>query len=51
LADPDIQKRHNDVGAQIIGGTPEQFHAYLKAEVDKFGKLVKSAGIKAASGG
>jgi hypothetical protein len=51
LADPDIQKRHADVGAQIIGGTPEQFHAYLKAEVEKFGKLVKSAGIKAASGG
>lgn len=51
LADPDIQKRHADVGAQIIGGTPEQFHAYLKSEVAKFGKLVKSAGIKAASGG
>lgn len=51
LADPEIQKRHADVGAQIIGGTPEQFHAYLKAEVDKFGKLVKSAGIKAAAGG
>ncbi len=51
LADPDIQKRHADVGAQIIGGTPEQFHAYLKAEVAKFGKLVKAAGIKAASGG
>ncbi len=51
LADPDIQKRHADVGAQIIGGTPEQFHAYLKAEVTKFGKLVKAAGIKAASGG
>jgi tripartite-type tricarboxylate transporter receptor subunit TctC len=51
LADPEIQKRHADVGAQIIGGSPEQFHAYLKAEVDKFGKLVKSAGIKAASGG
>jgi tripartite-type tricarboxylate transporter receptor subunit TctC len=51
LADPDIQKRHADVGAQIIGGSPEQFHAYLKAEVAKFGKLVKSAGIKAASGG
>lgn len=51
LTDPDIQKRHADVGAQIIGGSPEQFHAYLKAEVAKFGKLVKAAGIKAASGG
>jgi len=51
LADPDILKRHADVGAQIIGGSPEQFHAYLRAEVEKFGKLVKSAGIKAAAGG
>lgn len=51
LAEPDIQKRHADVGAQIIASTPEQFHAYLKAEVAKFGKLVKAAGIKAASGG
>ena len=48
---PDIQQRHADVGAEIIGGTPEQFHAYLKEEVVKFGKLVKSAGIKAAAGG
>jgi len=48
---PDIQQKHVDVGAQIIGGTPEQFHAYLKSEVEKFGKLVKAAGIKAASGG
>ena len=48
---PDIRKKHADVGAQIIGGTPEQFHAYLKSEVEKFGKLVKAAGIKAASGG
>jgi tripartite-type tricarboxylate transporter receptor subunit TctC len=48
---PDIQAKHADVGADIIGGTPEQFHAYLKSEVAKFGKLVKAAGIKAASGG
>ena len=48
---PDIQQKHADVGAQIIGGTPEQFHAYLKAEIAKFGKLVKAAGIKAAAGG
>ena len=44
-------KKHADVGAVIIGGTSEQFHAYLKSEVAKFGKLVKSAGIKAAAGG
>jgi tripartite-type tricarboxylate transporter receptor subunit TctC len=48
---PDIQGKHAEVGAQIIASTPEQFHAYLRSEVEKFGKLVKAAGIKAASGG
>ena len=48
---PDIQKRHAEVGAEIIGSTPEQYHAYLKSELAKFEKLVKAAGIKAAAGG
>jgi tripartite-type tricarboxylate transporter receptor subunit TctC len=48
---PDIQKRHAEVGAEIIASTPEEFHSYLKTEVAKFGKLVKAAGIKAAAGG
>jgi tripartite-type tricarboxylate transporter receptor subunit TctC len=48
---PDIQAKHAEVGAEIIASTPEQFHAYLRAEVAKFGKLVKATGIKAASGG
>jgi tripartite-type tricarboxylate transporter receptor subunit TctC len=48
---PDIQQKHAEVGAEIIASTPEQFHAYLKSEVAKFGKLVKAAGIKAAAGG
>lgn len=47
---PDIQQKHAEVGAQIVGGTPEQFHAYLKVEIAKFGKLVKAAGIQAAGG-
>ena len=47
---PDIQQKHTEVGAQIVGGTPEQFHAYLKAEIEKFGKLVKAAGIQSAGG-
>ena len=47
----DIQQKHSEVGADIIASTPEQFHAYLKSEVAKFGRLVKAAGIKAAAGG
>lgn len=51
LKSPDIAQKHSEVGAEIIASTPEQFHAYLKSEVSKFGKLVKAAGIKAAAGG
>ena len=47
---PDVQQKHSEVGADIVASTPEQFHAYLKTEVSKFGKLVKAAGIKAAAG-
>jgi tripartite-type tricarboxylate transporter receptor subunit TctC len=48
---PDIQAKHAEVGAEIVASTPEQFQAYLKSEVAKFGKLVKTTGMKAASGG
>jgi tripartite-type tricarboxylate transporter receptor subunit TctC len=48
---PDVQQKHSEVGAEIVASTPEQFHAYLRTEVNKFGKLVKAAGIKAAAGG
>jgi len=47
---PDIQERHTAAGSIIGGGTPEQFRDYLRSEYAKFGKLVKAAGIKDASG-
>jgi tripartite-type tricarboxylate transporter receptor subunit TctC len=47
---PDIQEKHASVGAIIIGGTPEQFRDYLNAELAKFGKLIKEAGLKADAG-
>jgi tripartite-type tricarboxylate transporter receptor subunit TctC len=32
-------------GIEIQGGTAETFAAYIKAEVDKWGKVTKEAGI------
>jgi tripartite-type tricarboxylate transporter receptor subunit TctC len=46
---PDIQERHTNSGSVIMGGTPEQFRDYIRAEHAKFGRLVKEAGIKDAS--
>ena len=34
-------------GANVRGGTPEQFRTYFLAEYDKWGKIVKSAGVTA----
>jgi tripartite-type tricarboxylate transporter receptor subunit TctC len=43
---PDVQQTARNDGSVITGGTPEDFHAILKSELAKFGKLVKAAGIK-----
>ncbi len=43
---PDMQERFAAGGSTITGGTPEQFHDYLKSELAKFGKLIKETGIK-----
>ena len=34
-------------GADLVQGTPEQFHAFVKAEIDKWGPVVKRAGVTA----
>jgi tripartite-type tricarboxylate transporter receptor subunit TctC len=34
-------------GATVRGGTPEQFNRFFLAEYDKWGKIVKSAGVTA----
>jgi tripartite-type tricarboxylate transporter receptor subunit TctC len=34
-------------GFEPVGGTPEEFAAYIKAEIAKWGRVIKAAGIKA----
>ena len=42
---PDVQEKSAAVGAIIVGGTPEQFSAYLKSELVKFERVVKDGKI------
>ncbi len=44
---PDIQEKSVAGGADILGGTPEQFADYLKSEISKFARVVKEARITA----
>jgi tripartite-type tricarboxylate transporter receptor subunit TctC len=45
LKDVDVQKRLETLGAVPVGNTPEQFDATIRADTDRYGKLLKAAGI------
>jgi tripartite-type tricarboxylate transporter receptor subunit TctC len=44
---PDVTQRLAGDGVEAVGTTPEQFGAYLKQEIAKWGKVVKASGAKA----
>ena len=46
LQQPEVQDKLQSLGMQIVGGTPEQFGAFLRAEAGKWGKIVKDSGAK-----
>jgi len=47
LSSPEAKKVLEGDGADIVGNTPEQFGVVLKAEIAKWTKVAKAAGIKA----
>jgi tripartite-type tricarboxylate transporter receptor subunit TctC len=46
LKQEDVRTRLMGAGVDIQGGTPEHFGEVIKAEVEKWGKIVKAAGIQ-----
>lgn len=46
LAAEDVKAKLTGAGIQIQGGTPDKFAAVIKTEVEKWGKVVKDAGIQ-----
>jgi len=43
---PDVREKLTSLGAEPVGDTPEQFSAYVKAEVVKWSDVVKRSGAK-----
>jgi tripartite-type tricarboxylate transporter receptor subunit TctC len=46
MRSPEVKEKLLSQGATLIGNSPEEFAAYLKSEIDKWGGVVKAAGIK-----
>ena len=44
---PDVRERLAGIGVDPVGNTPEQLGAILKADIDKWTAVAKSAGVKA----
>jgi len=45
LKEPDLAKRLNELGLTPVGNTPEQFDAFVRSELDRWGKVAKAANI------
>lgn len=47
LAMPDVRERFLSQGVEPLGSTPEQFGDHIKAQMAKWGKVVRDAGVQA----
>ena len=46
LNDPAVRKSLVDLGVDIVGNTPEEFAAYIKAEIPKWTAIVRASGAR-----
>lgn len=43
---PDVQEKLAGLGAQIVASSPDEFATYLKAEIDKWGKVARESNVR-----
>ena len=46
LKQPDIAEKLVGLGMNPVGGTPEQFGSFIRADIDKWTKLIHARSIK-----
>ena len=42
---PEVRERMAGQGAETVGGSPEEFAAWIKADTEKYSKLLKQIGL------
>ena len=45
LALPDVREKFAAQGAEAVANSPEEFRAYIRTEIDKWGKVIRASGI------
>ena len=48
LALPDVRRKLNDLGLDVIAGSPAELAAVIEREIPQWAKVIKQAGIKAS---
>jgi tripartite-type tricarboxylate transporter receptor subunit TctC len=46
LKEPEIKAVFDNEGSEVVGSSPEEFRAFIAAELAKFTRIVKLGGIK-----
>jgi tripartite-type tricarboxylate transporter receptor subunit TctC len=46
LHTPEVKQRMAALGAEPVGNTPEEFGAFIKGEMARWGKIIKEKGIR-----
>ena len=47
LKQPDVQDRMRTLGLDPAGGTPAEFASFVKADIGRWAKVIKDAGVRA----
>jgi tripartite-type tricarboxylate transporter receptor subunit TctC len=46
LKEPDVRARFKQLSTDAVGNSPEEFAAFVRAELDKYARVIKGAGIR-----
>jgi tripartite-type tricarboxylate transporter receptor subunit TctC len=47
LASPELRVKLTELGLEVIGNSPDEFAAAIAAQIPRWAKVIKDAGIKA----
>ena len=47
ISTPDARERLASLGGDVVGNTPAEFAAFLRADLAKWSKLIRTIGLKA----